>query len=228
MTQGLFLVLALIGAYLIGSVPTAYVAVRLAKGIDLRRYGSGNVGASNAAVHMGKAALFGVGLVDVGKGVLPVVALRWLGAGVEAQSLAGVAAVIGHNWSLYLRFTGGRGVATAGGVLVGLGAPASVVAFFCIFILLGLLFRDSGLWLGIGAALVPLAALAVGQPSHVVLEAIGLVGLLAVKRLMGNWEPLFPGLSRRKVLLNRLVYDRDISDRRQWVTRQPMAKGPQG
>ncbi len=228
MSEAVFLVLALVGAYLIGSVPTAYVAVRLVKGIDLRRYGSGNVGASNAAMHMGKAALFGVGLVDVMKGVLPVAALRWLGMEVEAQSLAGLAAVMGHNWSLYLRFTGGRGIATAGGVLLGLGAPASVVAFFFIFILLGLLFRDSGLWLGIGAALVPLASLALGQPPHVVLVGIGLVALLVVKRLMGNWAPLFPGLSRRKVLLNRLVYDRDISDRRQWVTRQPMAKGPQG
>ncbi|MSQ41199.1 MAG: acyl-phosphate glycerol 3-phosphate acyltransferase [Dehalococcoidia bacterium] len=228
MTQGLFLVLALLGAYLLGSVPTAYVAVRIVKGIDLRRYGSGNVGASNAAVHMGKAALFGVGLVDVMKGVLPVAALRWLGMGVEAQLLVGLAAVIGHNWSLYLGFTGGRGVATAGGVLLGLGAPASVVGFFFIFILLGLLFRDSGLWLGIGAALVPLASLVLGQPPHVVLEGTGLLALLMVKRLMGNWEPLSPGLSCRKVLLNRLVYDRDISDRRQWVTRQPMAKGPKG
>ena len=221
----MLLALAPVGAYLLGSIPTAYLAVRMLKGIDLRRYGSGNVGASNAGVHLGKGALLVVGVVDLAKGALPVAALRWLGVGVEVQALAGLAVVAGHNWSLYLRFTGGRGMATAAGVLLALGLPALVVFVF-VFLVAGFLLRDSALWMGLGVVLAPGVALALGQPPVALLLCTGLLGLLALKRLTANGEPFPSGLSRRGVLLHRLVYDRDIRDRNQWVTRSPAARPP--
>ena len=221
----ILLVLASAGAYLLGSIPTAYLVVRMLKGIDLRRYGSGNVGASNASVHLGKGALLVVGVVDLAKGALPVVLLRWLGVGVEVQALAGLAVVAGHNWSLYLRLTGGRDMAAATGVLLALGLPA-LVAFGFAFLMAGLLLRDSGVWMGLGAALLPGVALALGQPPVVVLLCTGLVGLLVLKRLTANGEPFPSGLSRRRVLLHRLVYDRDIRDRKRWVARSPAARPP--
>ena len=223
----MLLVLAPAGAYLLGSIPTAYLAVRMLKGIDLRQYGSGNVGASNAAVHLGQGALLLVGVVDLAKGALPVLVLRWLGVGVEIQALAGLAAVAGHNWSIYLRFTGGRGMAAGAGVLLALGLPA-LVAFVFVFLVAGFLLRDSALWMGLGVVLVPGVALVRGQPLVVVLLCTGLLGLLVLKRLTANGEPIPSSLSRRGVLLHRLVYDRDIRDRKQWVTRSPADGPPRG
>ena len=222
--QAGILALALVGAYTLGSVPTAYLLARWAKGIDLRRYGSGSVGASNAAAHVGKAALIGVAVVDIAKGALPVVLLRWLGVSPEVQALAGLAAVVGHNWSLYLRFTGGRGVATASGAVLGLGVPVALMAFFAGFLLVGYLRKESALWVGVGVVLVPGAAWLLAQPSAVVLACVGATVLLGAKRLTGNWQPMVPGHSPARVLLYRLVYDRDIRDRMQWVTRTPPAQ----
>ena len=118
-------------------------------------------------------------------------------------------------------------MAAAAGALLALGLPA-LVGFVFVFLVAGLLLRDSALWLGLGVALVPGVALAVGQPPGVVLLCAGLLGLLVLKRLMANGEPLASGLSRREVLLHRLVFDRDIRDRKQWVTRRPAARPPRG
>ena len=214
---------AVLVAYLVGSLPTAYLVGRVVKGIDLRRYGSGNVGASNAAVYMGgNKTLIGVGLFDLTKGLLLVVGVRWLGMGLETQALAGLAAVAGHNWSLYLRFAGGRGMSTAFGVLLGLGLPI-LVAVFAVFTGVGLLRREASLWMGRGVLLLPPVSLALGQSTAVVLCCTGLLALLGTKRVMANREPLPTGVSRWQGLRNRLLYDRDIRSREQWVSRTPSA-----
>jgi len=204
---------ALVAAYLVGSLPTAYVLARVARGIDLRHYGSGNVGAANAAAQLGKPALVAVVLGDFAKGALPVAALRWLNLGLEAQALAGLAVVAGHNWSIYLRFTGGRGMAPSLGVLLGLGLWLVAAAVFAI--------GESSLWMAVAAAVLPALVWAFHLPSALLLFSVGLLALLAVKRITGNREPFFPGLARSGVLLNRLLYDRDVRDRQQWLGRKP-------
>ena len=110
----------IVAAYLWGGIPTAYLVARFGAGIDIRSYGSGNVGASNALAHLGAKAGVAIGLFDlIGKGILPVLLARTLDAGLGVQVAVGLAAVAGHNWSPYIRFTGGRGVGTAGGVMLG-------------------------------------------------------------------------------------------------------------
>jgi glycerol-3-phosphate acyltransferase PlsY len=115
-------------SYLLGAFPTAYLAGRLLKGVDIRKFGSGNVGATNALRVLGKGPGIIVLLVDVLKGVLAVTVLGdFITAhnasgfpGALPQLFCGIAAVTGHNWPVFLGFKGGKGVATTLGVLVGL------------------------------------------------------------------------------------------------------------
>ena len=109
-------------SYLFGSIPTAYIAGKFYKGIDIREHGSRNVGATNVFRVLGKVPGIIVLIVDILKGVLAVVLVSSL-LGLESNIfyiLFGVAAVCGHNWTVFLNFKGGKGVATSLGVLIGL------------------------------------------------------------------------------------------------------------
>ncbi|MCC6409106.1 MAG: glycerol-3-phosphate 1-O-acyltransferase PlsY [Planctomycetes bacterium] len=116
--------LAVLAAYLLGAVPFGLVVAR-AKGIDLRTVGSGNIGATNAMRALGKPLGIAVFLLDVAKGALPVL-LCWRpfelqgDARLSLQLLCGTAAVLGHCFPVYLRFKGGKGVATGCGALIAL------------------------------------------------------------------------------------------------------------
>jgi glycerol-3-phosphate acyltransferase PlsY len=112
-------VLAVVLGYLIGSIPTAYIAAQLKQAPDIRQFGDGNVGGANAYREMGLAIGVTVTLIDVVKGTLAV-AIAYLMEVPEAfWLLTGVAVVIGHNWPIFLGFHGGRGLSTTIGVLLG-------------------------------------------------------------------------------------------------------------
>nr|WP_245339008.1 glycerol-3-phosphate 1-O-acyltransferase PlsY [Paenibacillus shirakamiensis] len=102
-----------------GSVSFSVLLARLLKGIDIRQHGSGNAGATNTLRILGKGPAILVLVLDVLKGIAAVWLGRWLGNGSEwIPSLCGIAAIIGHNWPLYFRFRGGKGIATTIGVMV--------------------------------------------------------------------------------------------------------------
>lgn len=103
--------------YLMGSFPTAYVVARRMRGVDIRTFGSGNVGATNLGRLMGKKWAVFVTAVDMLKGALPVLAARFLGYPEGDIAVAAVAAVLGHNYPVWLNFKGGKGVATTYGTL---------------------------------------------------------------------------------------------------------------
>lgn len=116
-------------AYLLGSFPTSYLMGRL-RGIDLREHGSGNLGGTNAYRVMGASAGVPVVLVDVSKGFVPTYFFP-LWDGTTAGNLAlvyGLAAIAGHVWSIFMRFRGGKGVATGAGVLVALAPTSALIA----------------------------------------------------------------------------------------------------
>lgn len=118
------------GAYLLGALPTSYLVMRMARGIDLRTVGSGNLGATNLYRQLGWRFAIPVGLVDMAKGAIPVAAgLRLPGGGVGMALALGAAAVIGHVYSVFVGFKGGKGVATGAGVVLGLAPWAFVVSF---------------------------------------------------------------------------------------------------
>ncbi|MDI6606795.1 MAG: glycerol-3-phosphate acyltransferase, partial [Candidatus Omnitrophota bacterium] len=117
----------IIVSYLTGSIPTAYIFGRVFKGIDIRKFGSGNVGATNALRVLGKGPAIAVLLIDAFKGFVVVTLLADLLiahlGGISAQTLRillGIACICGHNWTVFLKFRGGKGVATTLGVLLGL------------------------------------------------------------------------------------------------------------
>ncbi|MEN8145178.1 MAG: glycerol-3-phosphate 1-O-acyltransferase PlsY [Gemmatimonadota bacterium] len=116
-------------AYLLGSIPTSYVMGRL-RDLDLREHGSGNLGASNTYRVLGVAAALVVVVVDIGKGLFPATAFpAWDGAAIPSLAiLYGVMAIAGHVWSVFLSFSGGKGVATATGVLIALAPLTMLVA----------------------------------------------------------------------------------------------------
>jgi glycerol-3-phosphate acyltransferase PlsY len=150
-------------AYLLGSIPTGLLLARRA-GIDPRRSGSGNIGATNVArsagVRIGLATLAG----DATKGALPVMTARWLGLGEQLAASAGVAAVIGHIAPIGLRFRGGKGVATALGALSVL-APWTAAA--CVAVFAGVAWRHRLVSLAsiLATITAPAVLLATGAPA---------------------------------------------------------------
>ena len=211
--------LLVIGAYLLGSFPSAYIAGRLIKGIDIREYGSGNVGGSNVWEMVSKWALFPVGITDVIKGMLPVYVAQRMGLGLPEQAMAGLAAIIGHNWSVFLKFDGGRGIATILGVLF-LFAPTEMVILAGLM-LVGFVFHHVALAAAIGLALLPLAAWIIGEPLAITLTCLLLLILVMSKRLLSNRGTGAEGEDWRSVMINRLLFDRDIRSREEWVHRTP-------
>jgi glycerol-3-phosphate acyltransferase PlsY len=215
-------------AYLIGSIPMAYIVGRAVKKIDIRRYGSGSVGASNVWVHVGKWAVIPLGVFDVFvKGAIPVYLAQRLDTGPWIAVSAGLATVAGHNWSLYLKLTGGRGITVAMGVLFIL-AWEVLVASTVVAIGGWLIFRSSGLWVGIAMVLLPVWSAGFRYPLSVTVLCVALVAIVAAKRVLSNRGTLEQGTSWRKVFVPRLLYDRDITSRDEWVHRTPPEKQEDG
>lgn len=130
------LVLWLLASYLVGAIPTSYLVVRLIKGQDLRTLGSGNLGATNLYRVLGWKYAVPVGIFDLLKGAVPVLFFAPLAGGGDRNAiLLGLAAVVGHVFSVFAGFKGGKGVATGAGVVLGL-APWAFVAALITWIIL--------------------------------------------------------------------------------------------
>lgn len=191
-------VLTALGAYLLGSVPFGYLAARL-RGIDLRTVGSGNIGATNAMRVLGRPVGVAVFLLDALKGwaavVLLPLALGAPGPGVGLRILAGACAVLGHNYTCWLRFQGGKGIATTAGVLYGLMPLTGLATTGAFFVGLAATRIVS---VGSLAAAVALPASAWWLEADRRLFALALaLGLLAIFRHRGNLRRLLAGTEPR-------------------------------
>lgn len=120
-----------LACYLVGSIPTGLLVGKAMRGIDIRRYGSGNIGATNALRVLGPKASAIVLAGDFAKGTLAVLATSFFLDAEEAKIIASLAALAGHNWSIYMGFQGGRGVATAlgGFIVISPGAALFIILF---------------------------------------------------------------------------------------------------
>jgi glycerol-3-phosphate acyltransferase PlsY len=130
--------LAIIIGYLLGSVPFAYIIGRLKKGVDIRNVGGGNVGALNTYREVGPVYGLGVLTADILKGALSVWVATWLGLDLEWICVAGFAAVVGHNWPVFIRFRGGMGAATVIGVLAALTPVPLLISAGIVLLLIGI------------------------------------------------------------------------------------------
>ncbi len=199
------------GSYAIGAVPIAYLTGRVLKGVDLRRYGSGNIGPSNIWQNVSKPATVPVGLAEIGQGALGILIAKAAEQGLGVQVAAGLAALFGHNWSPFIGFYGGRGVGHAIGFMLVLSWPG--LGAFIGLSLLGVALGSVPQLVGLGLLVTPVVALAAGQSRAIVAGLAAMAALIFAKRLLGN----APAVPRRDVLLNRLLYDRDTRERERWL-----------
>jgi glycerol-3-phosphate acyltransferase PlsY len=188
--------LLVLGAYLLGSIPFGYVLPRLVRGDDIRRHGSGNVGATNVWRVYGRSLGLPVALLDVAKGLVPAAVGLWLG-GDWVGILAGAAAMLGHARPVFLGFSkGGKMVATAGGVALAL-APLAALGCALVWLLTFAVTRYASLASMLAAVALPLLSLTLGSSWPVVgFTALAAVGVLAlhrqnVRRLLAGTEPRF-------------------------------------
>lgn len=197
------LLLAAVLGYLLGAIPFGLIIGRLTKGIDLREYGSHRTGATNALRTLGTRAAAAVFLLDVAKGVAAVLLARLLFAAdpmVEwAAALAGLAAIVGHNWSVFIGFTGGRGVATSAGAL---GAMSIWTAMILAPIVALVIWRTRYVSLGsiVGALGAPIITALLAGVGSATIPAIGYAlasGLLVTAAHADNIGRLRAGTERR-------------------------------
>jgi glycerol-3-phosphate acyltransferase PlsY len=168
----------LLAAYLFGAIPFGLLLGKYVGGVDVRAAGSGNIGATNVARSAGKVLGLVTLLLDAAKGATPVLVARHvLDQPVEVVAAAGVAAVVGHVFPIYLRFKGGKGVATGLGVFLALSPLATLAAALAFAVVFGLTRLVSPGSLAGAAALVG-AILYLGEPRPVLVASISVTGLI--------------------------------------------------
>ncbi len=194
-------------AYLLGSIPFGYLLVRARSGKDIRALGSGNIGATNVARTLGWSIGVATLLLDSAKGFFAVWLMgRLSGYSIRFMMLAALAATAGHIFPVWLRFSGGKGVATAAGAFLAISWPA-VVAAVVVFLIVALFWRYVSLASVSAAASLPLLVYILYAPRHAPPVAVSAGTLLAaaliilkhkenIHRLMAGTEPRF--VMRRK------------------------------
>ena len=184
-------------SYLLGSIPCGYLLVRCMKGQDIRAFGSGNIGATNV---FRKSRLTGILtlLLDAGKGYLAVALAGWLGGNMEWHAIAAISAIVGHIFTVWLKFKGGKGVATGCGAFLAL-SPWAVLTTLVSFVVILILTRYISAASIIATAFFPFLALIYGEPVPVLLWTIPGVLLIIVKHHQ-NIRRLFAGTENKFVV----------------------------
>jgi glycerol-3-phosphate acyltransferase PlsY len=183
MTATVPAVLVVVASYLLGSVPSGYLFAR-ARGIDIRAQGSGNIGATNVARSLGKKLGLIVLLVDLFKGALPVLAVRFFAlhhsAGPYLIPVCGFAAIIGHCFPIWLRLRGGKGVATAFGVFLAVD-PLIAGVLLVIFLAIYAAFRVASLGSLLAALSLPVWLIVADYPVPIITLGVASAALIVVK-----------------------------------------------
>jgi glycerol-3-phosphate acyltransferase PlsY len=186
-----------VGAYLIGSTPTAYIVVRRLKNLDIRNLGSKNVGALNTFHQAGIRGAMVVLGADAAKGILAVLVPRWLGAPEWAVYITTIAVVAGHNWPVFLKFRGGKGAATILGISLVIVPWLTLVALAPTVLLVAL---TRNVIIGVGTGLVVVNALAIAGNLSVGLTALCLALSLLVTGtyVVAAWGQISTAIKTRR------------------------------
>jgi glycerol-3-phosphate acyltransferase PlsY len=189
----------LLASYLVGAIPASYLAARLCSGIDLREHGSRNLGATNLYRVLGWRFAIPVGLFDIAKGAVPVLVFAPRVSDSQLFALlCGVTAVLGHVFSVFVRFRGGKGVATAAGVMLGL-TPAALGVAALVWVVLVFLTGYVSLGSIAAAAVFPVAVYLLEHPDRPeilwidVAVAAGIIWMhrANIRRLLSGTESRF-------------------------------------
>ncbi|MBI4824758.1 MAG: glycerol-3-phosphate 1-O-acyltransferase PlsY [Nitrospirae bacterium] len=187
------LTLLIIYSFILGSIPFGLIIARM-KGIDPRKVGSGNIGATNILRSAGRMAGILTLLGDSLKGVAAVAIGRALGVGAFYEGILGISAIAGHNFSLFLGFRGGKGVATSLGAVLIYMPQAGMIAI-AIWLLVALITRYSSLGALVTFAFLPLIAFMLGEGREKIVIA-GIISLFIFIRHIGNIKRLLKGTER--------------------------------
>ena len=204
-------VMAIIIGYLLGSIPFAYIASRLKKGADIRQVGGGNVGALNTLREIGLLPGLVVLIADIAKGSAAVLIAVWLDLPLIWIFVAGFAAVIGHNWPIFLKFKGGKGAATTIGVLLAL-SPAEFAISFAIMAIVIVITSNVRLAIVVGLALLPLIIWQFNGSGMLIAYSLALPLFLLIRSLPSFREAVANTGNKRG-----LIFDRDYHF---WQTRK--------
>jgi glycerol-3-phosphate acyltransferase PlsY len=177
-------ILTLLSGYLIGAIPFAFIIAYLKNKEDIRQLGTGNAGTMNVAREIGVFSGIMVLALDMAKGCLAILIAKWLGVPSLWVFLTGFAAVAGHSWSPFLKFRGGKGVATALGVLLGL-TPLEFIIGFAVMVSIFMFTRNSGLSAGIGFVILPPIIGAFGNEISLVLYPLAIALFTGLRNLIG-------------------------------------------
>jgi glycerol-3-phosphate acyltransferase PlsY len=188
--------LMLVVAYLLGSIPFAFIAVKLVGKGDVREVGSGNVGATNTMRAAGWKVALPVMLADISKGVLAVVLMRIVTNNPDWIAAAGLAAIIGHCFPVWLGFVGGKGVATAAGVFALLAWQPVLIAAG-VWLALVIITRYVSVASMTAAVALPVAFVLLERPPFTVGLCVAIAGLVVISRHSGNIARLARGEERR-------------------------------
>lgn len=218
-----WVVLIVIG-YLIGSIPLSYL-VGVRRGIDLKQQGTGQVGAGNLWRMTSRWLGLTVGFFDFIKGILMIGVAQHQGLDAGQQLVVGLAVIVGHNWPVFLRFHGGRGIATLLGLAVILPvvndtSPWPTVIAIGITVVFTLILRSSPLPVLASAASLPLAHWLFHTQISVVMAFLAIFLVVVIKRLTAQPAPEKQKISRGRLVFIRLLFDRDITDRSAWIKRK--------
>ena len=190
----------LIIAYLLGAIPFGYLMVKRAHGTDIRSVGSGNIGATNV-YRKSRGAGIATLILDGAKGYVAVLAAAWLTDDIRWQAMAAVAAILGHMFTAFLSFKGGKGVATACGAYLAL-SPQAVGLTLVIFIAIAALTRYVSLASVVAAMAFPLLVYLWGQPNEILGTAI-IGAVLIVAKHHKNIHRLLSGTENKFALRSR-------------------------
>jgi glycerol-3-phosphate acyltransferase PlsY len=220
--------LLILGAYVLGSVPLAYFIAKRSLGIDIREHGSGNVGASNLLSLTSWRIAAPVFVFDFLKGMIAVWLAWHLSFSLTKQTFVALAVICGHNWSPFLRFRGGRGVLTTLGAALMIPALNDVVSermLIVVGVVLAISILAGTFALRVGPVAVfaaiaslPVLGFAFREPTEAVLGLLGMFVILVIRRLTAEQPIRVTSMSRRQLLLNRLLFDRDIRDKNIWLS----------
>jgi len=201
------IIIAIVCAYVIGSIPSGYIMGRLRKGVDIRQIGSRSMGAMNVFYKVGFAEGLTVLAMDIGKGVAAVALARWLDVPLYAQLLAAAAVVVGHGYTVFLKFRGGRGGATCIGILIYL-MPWGIPFYAAVFGLSLLLTRYPTLSYSLAFLCFPFVAWLKYHSVEFIIFSVAILLLPAIKYIPRIKEMHRTGGSWRHVFLRKGFKDR--------------------
>ena len=214
----------IVGAYLLGSIPVSYLVAR-AHGVDLRAEGTKQVGSGNLWRATSRKYGLAIGIWDFIKGMIVISVAHAVDMDIAQQIVVGLAAVVGHNWPVFLGFYGGRGAATTLGIVIIIPSindstawPAIIAV--CLVVIGTVIIRSSPLPVFLAAASLPITYWPFQEELGIIMAFLAVFLVLAVKRMTAQPMDEELAISKKKVLFYRLFFDRDIRDKKAWMFQQ--------